>query len=103
MVGVPEVVRTKALTFGAVEWLDSLPELIEGLERDWVISVGDPFPSATEAFVAAATVQGGTPAVLKLIMPRDFDACCGSRTATDASRCSAMTSVGARCCWSISD
>jgi streptomycin 6-kinase len=74
MVGVPEVVRNKALTFGAVEWLDSLPQLIEGLERDWVITVGDPFPSATEAFVAAATVQGGTPAVLKLIMPRDFDA-----------------------------
>jgi len=73
MVGVPEVVRNKAHVHGAVDWLDSLPELIESLERDWMISVGDPFASATEAFVAAATLQGGSPAVLKLIMPRDFE------------------------------
>jgi streptomycin 6-kinase len=71
---IPEVVRNKAEAIGANAWLDSLTGLVADLERDWAISVGPPYPSATEAFVANATLQGGTPAVLKLIMPRDFDA-----------------------------
>lgn len=74
MDAIPEVVRNKADAVGAHAWLASLPDLVAGLERDWMISVGEPFPSATEAFVANATMQGGTPAVLKLIMPRDFEA-----------------------------
>jgi len=70
---IPEVVRNKAEAVGATTWLESLPDVIAGLERDWAITVGDPFPSATEAFVASAVMQGGTLAVLKLIMPRDFE------------------------------
>jgi len=31
---VPEVVRNKALSAGASAWLDELPGLIAGLERD---------------------------------------------------------------------
>ncbi len=65
---VPEVVRNKALAAGAAAWLDELPGLIAALERDWDITVGRPFPDATEAFVAAVTAPA--PAVLKLMIPR---------------------------------
>ncbi len=69
---VPEVVRNKALTAGAAAWLDELPGLIASLERDWGITVGRPFPDATEAFVAAASGPGPA-AVLKLMIPRPGD------------------------------
>ncbi len=35
------------------------------------MTVGQPYPDATEAFVARATLDDGTPAVLKAIVPRD--------------------------------
>jgi streptomycin 6-kinase len=50
----PPVVRNKALAAGAARWLDELPGLIAGLEREWGITVGPPYPDATEAFVAEA-------------------------------------------------
>jgi streptomycin 6-kinase len=68
---VPEVVRNKALAAGATTWLDELPGLIADLERDWDITVGRPFPDATEAFVAE--VFAPEPAVLKLMIPRPGD------------------------------
>jgi streptomycin 6-kinase len=66
---VPPVVRNKALAAGAAGWLDELPGLIAGLERDWGITVGPPYPDATEAFVA----QARPASVLKLMIPRDGD------------------------------
>ena len=66
---VSPVVRNKALAAGAARWLDELPGLIAGLERDWGITVGPPYPDATEAFVAEA----GPASVLKLMIPRDGD------------------------------
>jgi streptomycin 6-kinase len=71
---VPEVVREKALAVGAGAWLESLPELVRGIEADWDVVAGDAFPFSTEAFVAKADCPDGTPAVLKLIVPRDGDA-----------------------------
>jgi streptomycin 6-kinase len=71
---VPPVVRTKALEVGARAWLDGLPTLVAALERDWSIRVGPAYADATEAFVAEATTADGTPAVLKLVVPRDVDA-----------------------------
>ncbi len=65
--------REKALAAGAARWLDALPELVEGLERDWSIRVGRPYPDSTEAFVARARLGDGTPAVLKLMVPRATD------------------------------
>jgi streptomycin 6-kinase len=64
------VVREKALAAGAGQWLDDLPGLVEGLERDWSIRVGWPYPDSTEAFVARARLGDGSPAVLKLMIPR---------------------------------
>jgi streptomycin 6-kinase len=71
VVEVNEVVREKALSVGAQAWLDKLPALVAGVERDWGITVGAPYPDSSEAFVAAAACDDGTPAVLKLVVPRD--------------------------------
>jgi streptomycin 6-kinase len=74
MTAVPAVVCEKALAVGAGGWLDALPELVRSVEEDWRIAVGRTYPDATEAFVAEALCDDGTPAVLKLIVPRGGDA-----------------------------
>ena len=70
VIDVPAVVRGKALAVGAGQWLDDLPELIAAVSRDWAIRVGRPYPDPTEAYVAMAVLSDGTPAVLKLTVPR---------------------------------
>jgi len=67
---LPPVVRNKALAVGAAAWIDDLPELVGHLEREWQITVGRCYDSSTEALVAEATRADGTPAVLKLMIPR---------------------------------
>jgi len=71
MLDVPDVVREKALAVGAGSWLDGLPKLVRRIEADWDVVVGQAFPFSTEAFVAEAVCADGTPAVLKLIVPRE--------------------------------
>jgi streptomycin 6-kinase len=78
---LPPVVREKALAAGAGEWIEELPSLISSLEAEWKIAVGRSFRDSTEAFVAQATCSDGTPAVLKLIVPRDGDAAAHEATA----------------------
>ena len=70
MVRVPEVVRNKAVSAGASRWLARLPAIVEGLERDWSMKVGRPYEDATEAYVAEATLEDGTAAVLKVLIDR---------------------------------
>ncbi len=70
MIEVPEIVRNKATLAGAAAWLDELPSIVAGLERDWEISVGRSFADATEALVAEARSADGSPAVLKFGIPR---------------------------------
>jgi hypothetical protein len=70
---IPPVVRAKAEVAGAGAWLAGLPSLIAGLESEWGIRVGRPFTEGTEAYVAEATRADGTPAVLKLMIPRPGD------------------------------
>jgi streptomycin 6-kinase len=67
------VLRSKAEAAGAADWIGELPGIIAGLEQDWSITVGRPYDSSTEAFVAQATRADGTPAVLKLMIPRPGD------------------------------
>lgn len=49
-------------------WLADLPEILDGVARDWQLSVGEPF-DLTYHYVAAVTCADGTPAVLKLGVP----------------------------------
>jgi streptomycin 6-kinase len=74
MLEIPAVVREKALAVGARAWIDELPVLIGAIQADWGISVGRLYADSTEAVVAEATCADGSPAVLKLIVPRDGDA-----------------------------
>jgi streptomycin 6-kinase len=67
---VPAAVRAKAAAAGAQGWLDDLPGIVAGLERDWGCTVGRSYGDATEALVAEATLADGTPAVLKVLVPR---------------------------------
>jgi streptomycin 6-kinase len=68
--GIPDAVRRKALAHAAGAWLDHLPALVAELEREWSIGVGRTYSGGSEAFVAEATLDDGTPAVLKLVIPR---------------------------------
>ncbi|HSS74524.1 MAG TPA: aminoglycoside phosphotransferase family protein [Gaiellaceae bacterium] len=86
MLDVPEVVREKALAVGAKEWLDELPELVREIERHWGVTVGEAFPFSSEALVAEVTCADGTPAVLKLIVPRGGDAVAHEATALRLAR-----------------
>lgn len=73
MVQVPDVVRNKAHVYGASSWLDSVDELVEHLEREWSIGTGQTFGDSSEAIVMEAVTFDGTPAVLKLVMPRTVE------------------------------
>ncbi len=70
-IDVPAAVRRKAVTAGAAGWLAGLPGLIADLEREWSVTAGRPYADATEALVLRAELADGTPAVLKLLVPRD--------------------------------
>lgn len=67
--GISSVVQAKALALGAGVWLRRLPDLIADIEDAWSITVGKPYESGTEAFVAEATCDDGAPAVVKLPIP----------------------------------
>ncbi len=74
VIDVPPVVRSKAIAVGATEWLEDLRAIVAGFEQEWSVVVGRTYADATEAFVAEATLADGTPAVLKLVVPRAADA-----------------------------
>lgn len=72
---VPEVVQRKARAAGAEGWLRALPDVVDALSARWGLTPGAAFPDATEALMLAVTRrQDGSPAVLKLVVPRDGDA-----------------------------
>jgi streptomycin 6-kinase len=70
VIEVPDPVRNNATALGAAAWLTDLPRLVAALADEWSLAVGRTFPDATEAFVAEAVRADGTPAVLKLQIPR---------------------------------
>src|SRR3954447_1535813 len=74
MVDIPDVVRKKARAVGADAWVDELPALVAALETEWQIVVGRAYRDSTEAYGPEGTLPDGTPAVLKLLVPRDGDA-----------------------------
>lgn len=71
---IPPAVRRKALLADARSWLEELPALVSQLEELWSITVGPPFPGATEALVAPAATADGSNVVLKLVVPDSVEA-----------------------------
>jgi streptomycin 6-kinase len=78
-VAIPEVVQNLARTTGADAWLAALPGLLDRLQDEWSLTLDTPYEDATEAYVAAATLADGTPAVLKVLVQRPG----GSHTAEE--------------------
>ncbi|MEP6658769.1 MAG: aminoglycoside phosphotransferase family protein [Acidimicrobiales bacterium] len=74
MIEVPAVVRSKATVAGATRWLRDLAEIVGAIASEWGLTIGRPFADATEAFVVEVTLDDGTPAVLKVVVPRGGDA-----------------------------
>ncbi|WP_307834811.1 aminoglycoside phosphotransferase family protein [Paractinoplanes lichenicola] len=74
MQDLPAPVRAKAVGAGAQQWLADLPSLVADLAARWSLTVGAAFPDGTEAHVLAVTRADGTPAVLKLLVPRPGEA-----------------------------
>jgi streptomycin 6-kinase len=70
MIELPEVVRNRAIAAGAQRWIDELPELVASLANDWEIEIGAQFDEGTEALVTEAVMTDGTPAILKVLVPR---------------------------------
>ena len=70
VVEVPEVVRNKARAAGAEQWLVDLPDLLASLCDEWALTIERTYNGGTEAFVAGVVGADGTPAVLKLLVPR---------------------------------
>jgi len=73
VIEIPTVVRQKAMAVGAAGWLDELPTLIDNLAKQWTLTVGRAYSDSTEAFVTRVQLDDGTPAVLKLLVPRAAD------------------------------
>jgi streptomycin 6-kinase len=71
---IPEILRRHAAAATAEGWLDELPAVVRHLEKQWNITVGDPFSGATEAYVAQATTVDGHAVVLKVRLPSDPNA-----------------------------
>ncbi|MGB8859208.1 MAG: aminoglycoside phosphotransferase family protein [Ilumatobacteraceae bacterium] len=74
MIEPSTVVRNKALVAGAGQWLRDLPDLVARLAGEWGLTIGRRYDDATEALVLAVDLLDGTPAVLKLMVPRSGDA-----------------------------
>src|SRR5690606_21477273 len=50
-------------------WLATLPEQVAVLAHEWGFSLGPPFPDLSYAYVAPATLDDGSKAVLKAQTP----------------------------------
>jgi streptomycin 6-kinase len=61
-------------------WLAQLPTLVSKLEADWGIKVGQIFPNATEAYVAAAVTADDEEVALKIPIAGIEKANCECRT-----------------------
>lgn len=71
IVTIPDLVRQKVVAMGeeGVKWLAGLGDLIEELEQEWQVSVGECMAGGTEAYVAQARTGDGSQAILKIATP----------------------------------
>lgn len=70
MIELPDVVVNRALAEGAQSWIDGLDDLVASLAASWGFTLGASYGEGTEAFVAEATLDDGTAAVIKILVPR---------------------------------
>ncbi len=70
-VDVPEAVQRKARMLGPVgdRWLREVPHLLDDLEADWGIRVGNCVPGGNAGFLAEARTADDRPVILKLGLP----------------------------------
>ncbi len=73
MIEIPDIVANKAREVGADTWLDGLDELVAAVLDDWDLQLGRALTGGTEAYVTEVTRPDGSPAVLKLMIPRPHD------------------------------
>lgn len=73
MIGVSDVVAAKAREVGAHAWLTSLDSLVGEVADAWNLHIGVELPGGTEAYVCGVHQADGTPAVLKMMIPRADD------------------------------
>jgi streptomycin 6-kinase len=66
---VPDEVRNKVLAEGNGEWLEELPSVVASLAQDWSLTLGAALSGGHAAFAVEATLDDGTPAVLKVGVP----------------------------------
>ena len=62
-------VALRELGAAGASWLAGLPELVASLEADWSVTAGAALAGGNTSYVAEATAPGGTPVVLKVVMP----------------------------------
>lgn len=68
---LPDTVRRKAKAQGrdGERWLNHLPSLVGGIEREWCLTVGSALSGGSEAFVAIVRMDSKDDAILKIEMP----------------------------------
>lgn len=74
MFTVSEVVRNRAIIAGATSWIDEVPDLVAALADEWELTPIRPLEGGSDSFVLEVRRADATPAVLKLLIPRDVDA-----------------------------
>lgn len=68
---VPDIVQRRALAEGASgqAWLSGLDALLESLEQDWALSIGEAIAGGSAAFVAEARDADGHAFIIKVSTP----------------------------------
>ena len=67
---VNDAVRNKAIAARAAQSSRDLPSIVAEVEHKGAIAVGRPYVDSTEALVAKATCENGTPTLLKVHVDR---------------------------------
>jgi streptomycin 6-kinase len=82
VIEVDPIVANKAREIGAAHWLADLDEIVGSLAAEWGLEVGDALAGGTEAYVTQVARADGSPAVLKLMIPRPDTDPTGQEAAT---------------------
>lgn len=70
---IPEFLKSLATTSPQAQaWLNTLPATIQKVEKEWLLSIGDPFTAHVScSYVAPCIVRGKHAVILKIGMPHE--------------------------------